>query len=1129
MDGEPAAKLDDPGETNQPPNPASPPWTPRSPAGGDRIRWQDVDVEAGNGGRSGPATGRPALSRQHSSGSLSIHSVRSASAIDPSAALQIQYRTISIDIDDYNRNQVAAKKAHKATTDLTDLEWHTVSVDEVVRRLSTSLDQGLSQDQIKRRTAEYGKNAPSPPETHRTKQILGYFFKGFGSVLLVGSILVWVSWKPLGNPPLPANLALAIVLLAVFFIQAAFNMWQDWSSSRVMASIKTMLPGECLLIRDGVQVSAMAADIVPGDILLIKAGNKLPADVRFAQVSSDAKFDRAILTGESVPLAATVDNTDTNYLETKNIGLQGTHCVSGTCTGVVVATGNRTVFGRIAKLTNEPKTGLTTLEREVLNFVYIICSIMLLMILLVIILWASWLRHTHPDWINVPTLIVDCVSVAVAFIPEGLPVALTASLTISANMMRKNKVLCKSLKTVETLGAVSVICSDKTGTLTENKMVVTDCAVGCEKMTADAARDTLVADRGSNAINQLRTVAGLCNAGEFDASTKHLPLAHRKIHGDATDQAILRFAESLGPVAELKRSWNTKFNLAFNSKNKFMIRVLGMSNADGPAVALPTGTAAIFEPRDMLLTIKGAPEILLGRCSNYTATSGVTKPLDSIARQKIETIKDDWSAQGRRVLLLAHKAISASSVNSRSPISAAFENEMLEHAKAGLTLVGLVAIVDPPRAEIPEVIRTLRGAGIRIFMVTGDFALTAQAIARECGIITNPDSMVANASALSRDLISTEKTSTKSHSEDDTPSLPTSIVLAGSDLISFNDAQWDRLVASYTEVVFARTTPEQKLRIVRELQSRREVVGMTGDGVNDAPALRAADIGIAVGSGSDIAVEAADMVLLESFASVVEAVRFGRMMFDNLKKTIAYLLPAGSFSEFWPVMTSVIFGLPQVLGSFLMIVICCFTDCLAATSLAYESPEADVLLRPPRKIGVDRLVDWKLVLQAYGFVGVIETVSSFAMAFWYLERNGIPFNALWFGFGSGQLTDEISPDLYQQRLNEASSIYFVTLVVMQWFNLLAVRTRRLSIFQHPPLFNKNTQNWYLFPAILFALVMAFFWLYIPALQSTIGTADVPVEHWFLPMAFGLGVLLLDEGRKFCVRKWPGGFLRRMAW
>ncbi|KAK0727570.1 hypothetical protein B0T26DRAFT_738235 [Lasiosphaeria miniovina] len=1117
--------MGEPGD--KPPVPPS-----RSHRGPDRVRWRDDEVDV-EGCRPDDPTGGPGLRRNHSQSSLSIRSVRSNTGpVSPSTALPIQYRTISIDIDDYNRKGEVAKKAQKsATTDLADLEWHTVSVDEAVRRLSTSVDQGLSSEQVERRTVKYGKNTPSSPESHRIQQTVGYFFKGFGSVLLVGSILVFVAWKPLGQPPATANLALAIVLLAVFFIQAAFNMWQDWSSSRVMASIKTMIPNECLVTRDSALVSAMAADLVPGDVIVIKAGNKLPADVRFVQVSSDAKFDRSVLTGESVPLVATVEGTDQNYLETKNIGLQGTHCASGTCTGVVVATGNRTVFGRIATLTNEPKTEMTPLEREVLNFVLVICSIMFSMILLVIILWAAWLRRSYPNWINVPTLIVSLVSVAVAFIPEGLPVALTASLTISANMMRKNKVLCKSLKTVETLGCVSVICSDKTGTLTENKMLVTDCAIGGRQMSADEARDTLVADRtaeggmASNALDQLRSVSGLCNAGEFDATTKHLPLAHRKIHGDATDQAILRFSESLGPVSQLKNCWATKFDLAFNSKNKFMIRVLGYTSPDGLSLAVPNATAAIFEPGDMLLTIKGAPEILLDRCTNYTDTSGVALSLTAAARQTMDKIKNEWSAQGRRVLLLAHKTISKSSITC-SPSSAAFEDCMLEQARGGLTLVGMVAIADPPRQEIPEVIRTLRRAGIRIFMVTGDFALTAQAIARDCGIITHPNSAVDSVAALSREPMAKERKKGHHTPEEEESTGSTSIVLTGSDLMSMNDAQWDWLVAAYTEVVFARTTPEQKLRIVRELQARGHVVGMTGDGVNDAPALRAADIGIGVGSGSDIAVEAADMVLLDSFSSMVEALRFGRMMFDNLKKTIAYLLPAGSFSEFWPVLTNVVFGVPQILSSFLMIIICCFTDCLAATALAYETPEADVLLRPPRKIGVDRLVDWKLIVQSYGVVGVLETVASFAMAYWYLERNGIAFSDIWFSFGN--LPDTIDPDYYAQKLNEASSVYFVTLVVMQWFNLLAVRTRRLSIFQHPPLF-KETRNYYLFPAILFALGMAFFWLYIPALQTVLGTAPVPVEHWFLPMAFGLGLLVLDEGRKFLVRTRPKGFFARVAW
>ncbi|KAI9641498.1 hypothetical protein NHQ30_010307 [Ciborinia camelliae] len=960
--------------------------------------------------------------------SLSIRPHR-RSSIELSSALPIQYRTVSFQISESKEKNAAevqlAKKS--AAKELADLDWHLITPDEVLKRLSTSTSQGLSKEQVNRKLSHYGKNTPSHPPTHLFRTILGYFFKGFGSILLLGAILVFISWKPLGEPPAQANLALAIVLLAVFFIQAAFNGWQDWSSSRVMASITTMLPDNCLLLRDGARVTVVASDIVPGDVLYIKAGNKLPADVRFIEMSSDAKFDRSILTGESLPLSGMVNNTDENYLETKCIGLQGTHCITGSGIGIVVATGDTTVFGRIAKLTNTPKTGMTTLEREVSNFVLVIVSIMVTMIVLVIIIWAAYLRKSHPDWINVPTLIVDCVSVAIAFIPEGLPIALTASLTITANIMRKNKILCKSLKTVETLGAVSVICSDKTGTLTKNKMFVTECSIGSNSMTPQSARDEMISSgRNNTAISQMRFIAGLCNSGEFDAGTINLPLSERKINGDATDQAVLRFSESLGPVSELRNMWRKTFELAFNSKNKYMIRTLALTEDSGLAYALPDAEAASFCSDDTLLTIKGAPDILIERCSRYTTIDGDSKDLDDDILRKINELKNGWSAEGRRVILLARKIIKKDELRT-TPDSSHFENEISSHARSGLTLVALVGIVDPPRDEIPSVVSILRRAGIRFFMVTGDFALTAQAIATECGIITNLPSMVKDISALTRNKVS-ESSSRCENEKQDTAIISThitSIVLSGPEMITLNDYQWDQL-CKYSEIVFARTTPEQKLRIVREFQKRDEIVAMTGDGVNDAPSLKAADVGIALGSGSDIAIEAADMVLLESFSAVVEAVQYGRVVFDNLKKTIAYLLPAGSFSEFWPVMTNVAFGLPQILSSFLMIIICCFTDCAAATVLAYETPEADVLLRKPRNTKTDRLVDWQLIMQAYGFIGVLETLSSFAMSYWYLQRCGIPFKDLWFGYGN--LPPNIDQDYYNARLAEASSIYFVNLV-----------------------------------------------------------------------------------------------------
>ncbi|KAK8125652.1 uncharacterized protein PG998_001411 [Apiospora kogelbergensis] len=1088
----------------------------------DRIRFDDGET-------SRPARGP--LRRAHSSGSMSIRSVRSRREVEPAVLLPVQYRTVSFQIEESKAKDVAelskakdnaAKGRYPYTiSKLSALEWHTITTEEALRRLSSSMTQGLSDDQVARRLRDFGRNAPTPPKSNSIQKYLGYMFKGFGPILLVGSILVFISWKPLGEPsPAIANLALAIVLLAVFFIQAAFNMWQDWSSSRVMKSITGMLPGNTTVVRENKQQSLPASELVPGDIVYIKAGDKLPADVRFLQVSSDAKFDRSILTGESAPLAAAVNSTDDNYLETRCIGLQGTHSTAGSCVGLVVNTGDRTVFGRIANLTNEPKTKMTTLEREILYFVVIICSIMVTMITIVLVVWGAWLKRDHPAWISVPTLIVSCVSVAIAFIPEGLPIALTAGLTITANIMRKNSVLCKSLKTVETLGSVSVVCSDKTGTLTQNRMTVMDCTIGNHTVNQDTAREELnvsgtpvVTGIITTGVDQVRAIAGLCNAAEFDAATSSFPLEERRIHGDATDQAILRFSESLGSVQRLRQSWQRTYDLAFNSKNKYMIRTFSMFKDDLLSTTLPQAEAEAFGPEDtyavtnnQLLTIKGAPDVLIGRCTHYTTNAGDAHPFDSDMRATVEQLKNIYSSQGKRCILLARKVVRKADVPHQTG-TIQFEDAMFEQAKIGLTLVGLLAIVDPLRPEIRSVVSTLRGAGIRFFMVTGDFALTALAIAQDAGIVSTPTPLVHSVSALPR-----EASPSSEISEDKASSSASriSIVLSGPELLTLNEHQW-RVLTEYEEIVFARTTPEQKLRIVHEFQ-KTEV---------------AADIGIAMGGGSDIAIEAADMVLLDSFSSVVEAVQYGRVVFDNLKKVICYLLPAGSFAEFWPVMTNVLFGLPQILSSFLMIIICCFTDCAAATVLSYEKPEADVLLRKPRNVKKDRLVNWQLVTMAYGVLGVIETLASFTMAYWYLERNGIPFRVLWFSFGV--LPDWIDPDYYAQRINEASSIYFVNLVVMQWFNLMAIRTRRWSIFQHPPAFNKATQNLALFPAIAFALVMAIFWLYVPVFQKQLGTSMVPAEHYFLPMAFGMFILFMDEGRKFMIRKYPNGLLAKAAW
>lgn len=777
---------------------------------------------------------------------------------------------------------------------------------------------------------------------------------------------------------------------------------------------------------------------------------------------------------------------------------------------------------------------------------FIIVGLMILMNLVIIGVWAGYIRKAYPNYMPVNLLIVNIVSIAIAFVPEGLPVAITASLTIVANSMRKHNVLCKSLRTVETLGSVSVLLSDKTGTLTKGQMIATDCLIGFHPMgVEDAVRESLESrdtDRPrskskSAGLSQLQMAASVNNAGEFDPTTAKLALSERKIIGDATDSAVLRLAEQLGSTAKARAAWRTRYDLAFNSKNKFALKVVQALDCDSLMDAMSAEEVKSFSTtEDMMLLIKGAPDILMSRCTSFVGQFGEVHAFDDKFKVHLEKIKDEWSSQGKRVLLLARKILHKGDLSSR-PTDAEFEDEVLRHAATDLTLIGLAGIVDPPRDEIPEVVSTLRRAGIRTHMVTGDFKLTAQAIARSCGILPSTEKVDSVA-----DLPRSALPSVPGVEGFTTLGQGKGLVVSGPEILGLSEHQWD-LISQYPAVVFARTTPDQKLHITRSFRRRGFVVGMTGDGVNDAPSLREADIGICPVTASDIAIAASDMVLLDSFASIIIAVQRGRTVFDNLKKTIAYLLPAGSFSEFWPVMTSVIFGLPQVLSSFLMIVICCFTDCAAATALAYEEPEADVMLRKPRDLKKDKLVDWRLLLQSYGLVGMIETTTSFAMSYWYLQRQGIPFTSLWFSFGIYNTPAGHDSDYINYHFSVASAIYFTNLVVMQWFNLMGLRTRRTSLFTQPPIrFTRSIRgaswngswhvegNWYLFPAILVALAMVFIFCYIPGLQEVAVSSPIPGEYWGLGFAWGVSLLSIEEVRKMLVRRSePDGFWAKIAW
>lgn len=1065
--------------------------------------------------RPGRRTSR-SLSR-HRSRSLSRSSSHRAPA-SPYSDLQITFRTLSIHVSESQaqhdpsadlKDTTASSADDSDTNYFNSLPFHSLPVQPLLQRLNVSLTSGLSSTSAASRLQRNGKNALPAAKTNYTRKLLGYVFGGFCSVLWVGVIIFFLCWRPLSDPPSATNLALAILVMIVIALQAGFSAFQDWSTQRTMKAILALLPDETLVLRDGVVQGVKASELVVGDVVQLKTGSRVPADVRIVTCSADMRFDRSVLTGEADEVEATVDKTDESFLESRNIALMGSMVVNGSGVGVVVLTGARTAMGRVSVAANKEGERPTLIQREIWRFVRIIVCLTVVLALLILFAWVGWLRVKHAGFMNVVAMLNNVMGCVVAFIPEGMPVAVALTLMMVAGKMKAVNILPKGLSTVETLGCINVLCSDKTGTLTQGKMTVASVATVDRQFSSPEEWEK---QSSENSAVALRRAALLCNDASFDPTSLNRPLAERIILGNATDAAILRFATA-GNEKEndtIRTSNPSIFDIPFNSKNKWMLSMIRTPD----------------EPSTFHVFVKGAPDVLLPACTHFwSSATDLVRSLDDAARAAFERIQDKLSRNAERVLVLCERTMVVNSFLGTN----AFSEEVACEAIAGLTIVGILGIVDPPRPESASTVAACRRAGVRFFMVTGDYSLTAAAVARNIGIFTgetDPDdfrTLRSNANGEAERGCFEDK----GHSPHSTGR---SLLLEGNNVAQLVESDWD-VVTRYEEIVFARTTPEQKLRIVNEFRSRGNVVAVTGDGVNDAPALRAADVGVAVAGGSDVAIDAADLVLLDAkMDSIIDAIRLGRLVFQNLQKVIAYLLSAGSWSEIWPVLMNVFFGVPLPLSAFLMIIICVFTDLFLSMSLIMEKEEFDLLSLPPRNHKRDHLITARIYVQAYLFTGFIETITAHSMFFLYMWRHaGLPVRELFFLFeGYAEGFHGYSQAELAQFNATGQCVYFVTLVILQWGNILAIRNRRLSILQADPVTKKRRNPW-LVLSMAISLAIAIFVTEVPGIQSLFGTASIPLEFWFIPIPLAVGLLCADELRKLLVRQFPNGPVAWIAW
>eukprot|EP01012_Entosiphon_sulcatum_P020582 TRINITY_DN254_c0_g4_i1.p1 TRINITY_DN254_c0_g4~~TRINITY_DN254_c0_g4_i1.p1 ORF type:complete len:1027 (+),score=164.33 TRINITY_DN254_c0_g4_i1:49-3129(+) len=967
---------------------------------------------------------------------------------------------------------------------------HLAEPAEIFMAYGVDLATGLSHATAQQRLAALGFNMlPKPRVKPAWFRFVEQLFRGFGVILWAAAILCLVAWKPIGDPPDLTNLLLFIILIVVIFLQAGFSFWQDFKANRVISAFSNKIPLKATVMRDGGLSTVPATELTIGDVVILNMGDNVPADCRLVEVEQ-LRVDNSCLTGESEPVRCTITTTEPNLLLATNMVWMGTAVVEGKAKGIVTATGHNTEMAKVVAMASTQDKP-TTLEVQILWFIRVIVALAMITAAVLILVYVFSVRKKYPGFLSWAGIITNIIGTVVAYVPDGLPFAIAVTITVIARtLIQKYDILVSRLTTVETLGSVSVIASDKTGTLTCNKMTVVHVSLGSELALGAEALDAELAEQAGSPVLEGR-LAAVCRAASL-CNSATLVIGPTGPHAEgpsAVDVALVnRFAAF---VPAMHQRYPTKCTVPFSSRTKCMTTIHG---------PLPEKEGGGY-----LLVSKGAPEYMVPRCTSMAAIDSADQALDEAATL---ALYEKWGSCGERVIALCERRLSPQDF----PDNFVFDPEAQNFPTDNLRFLGLVGVQDPPRPSVPDAIHRCKQAGIKVMMVTGDHHTTAAAIAQQVGIF---DASIPVSRVPDR----------KGAEVDSGAAIDGSVLVVGSEIPELTERDWDWVLA-HTRVVFSRTTPEQKLTIVKQSQLRGAIVAVTGDGANDAPALKQADCGVAMGEGTEVARAAACMVLLSNdFAAIVSGIEMGRCAYDNLKKVIIYLLPAGSWSEMLPVLANVFLGMPLPLSPFLMLVICVGTDCIASMAIVREPPEPGCMTRPPRNPKRERLVDVKLLLNAYFFTGMIESVAGFLSFFLYMNSHGIKPHHLVGAFNKwtdgylGRTGDELN-DL----VAEAQSFFFITLVCCQIANLLSTRCRNVPAFPIPiPALTAS------FISSTASIAIAVIVTEVPAFHSGFGTHRVHAKWWGFAWACAAVQFTLLEFRKFLVRRFPHSIIARVAW